>query len=274
MRGPGGKADGGRQGATLLELAVALVVAGLFTLGVAALLRAAGEATRSVVERTDDQQTVRTVWSVLEEELSAGRPGVDWWVEEPAAIRLRAFRGVGLVCGPSDGGSGGEGAGEGGGEAEWAVLWFDQRAPVPGSDSVLVWGTDGRWHGGVLEGAGIASDDGTASDGAGPAASLCSGGGALPDPPPRLAHLRWTGGPSSEGWRPLVVRTFVPGRYSLEDGAFRYLRGAAGRQPLTPERVEEESRIRPVGESPAGAEFELHLRGGAVYLWRHGGVHP
>ncbi|TVP77416.1 MAG: hypothetical protein EA352_03765 [Gemmatimonadales bacterium] len=256
---------GGRAGASLLELAVALVVAGVFTLGVAALLRAAGEATSRIVERSDDQQTVRTVWSVLEEELSAGRPGVDWWVEEPVAVGLRAFRGVGFVCGS---------AAElpGGGDAEeWVLLWMGQRAPVPGTDSVLVWASDGAWHLGELTGASLVEGDDGADGGL--LQVLCLQGGPLPESAPRVGRFRWEGGPPAEVGRPLVVRTFVRGRYSLEDGAFRYLRGQAGRQPLTPERVGDGSRIEwlPGGR---GLQVELHLESGGVTGWRHQGVHP
>lgn len=248
--------DRGTLGATLIELAVSLVLVGFFAMALAALLQAAGQGARSAVERTDAQQSLRTVWSVLEEELAAGRPGIDWWVDEPAGVRLRAFRGVGVVCGVLPDGAG------------WAVAWAGHRQPVPrteaGGDSVQVWGADGRWHEGALEAAGVAPDEACPSWGG------AFAGGAPQGQPLQARGLRWSGGGAA---RPLVVRTFVRARYSLEDGAFRYLRGGAGRQPLTPEVLGPANRMRwtPGG---LGLEVEIDLMDRPLTGWTHGGVHP
>lgn len=181
-----------RAGYSLVELLVALVVSGVFLAGLASLLQGFAERTRNTVERVDRAQAVRTVWVVLGEELAAGMPEVDWRLEGPHAVVLRAWRGLGRIEQP------------GVEPGRWVVDWTGHRAPRPGGDSLLVLSDEGRWDVVALDGVGGTGD--------------------------QLWEWRSVGTGD-----PVLVRYFEPGRYSLEDRAFRYRRGTGGRQPLTPE---------------------------------------
>ena len=236
--------SGGRAGHTLPELAVALLLAGIVGAAVLGLLISSTQAVRQLVARSDQAEVRRTVSALLHEELSVGVAGRDWRVDGERAVRLRAFRGYARIC--SDDG------------ATLTVAWRGQRLPDPTRDSVLVLAADGRWH----------------------AVDLAWEG--APPEPARCGHLAEEGifSERAGGWRlsgampeaPLLLRTFEQGRYSLEDGAFRYRQGTGGRQPLTPELVAAASRLSAVsvgGEGgqgglggPAGQgalEVELHL---------------
>jgi len=236
--------SGNRAGHTLPELAVALLLASIVGAAVLGLLSSSTQAVRQLVARSDQAEVRRTVSALLHEELSVGVAGRDWAVDGERAVRLRAFRGYARVC-SDDGGI-------------LTVAWRGQRLPDPTRDSVLVLTADGRWHAVDL-----------AWEGAPPEPARCG-------PLAEEGVFRERAG----GWRlsgevpeaPLLLRSFEQGRYSLEDGAFRYRQGTGGRQPLTPELVAASSRLMAVsvgGEAgegglggPAGQgalEVELHL---------------
>jgi len=219
----------GRAGHTLAELAVALLLAGIVGAALMALLSASTQVVRQLLARSDQAEVRRTVAALLHEELSVGAAGRDWGVEGERAVRLRAFRGYARIC-----------AREG---STLTVAWRGQRLPDPGRDSVLVLAPDGAWHPADL-----------AWVGAPPEPARCGsleGDGVLPE---RVGGWRLSG---TLPEAPLLLRYFEQGRYSLEEGAFRYRQGTGGRQPLTPEWVGTASRLR--GTSEGALEVELHL---------------
>lgn len=215
---------GSRAGHTLPELAVALLLAGIVGAAVLALLTSSTHAVRQLLARSDQAEVRRTVAALLHEELSVGVAGRDWSVDGESAVRLRAFRGYARVC-SADGGT-------------LTVAWRGQRVPDPTRDSVLVLAGDGRWHPVDLAWEGAAPDPGRC----GPLAEE----GILRE---RAGGWRLSGAVPGA---PLLLRYFEQGRYSLEDGAFRYRQGTGGRQPLTPELVAAASRLSVVSAGGEG----------------------
>jgi prepilin-type N-terminal cleavage/methylation domain-containing protein len=238
-------AHSGRGGFTLVELLVAMVLGAVLVGSALVLLGNLSRVVDRGVARWDRLEAIRTVWVTLERELRPGLPGRDWHVTLDGALELRAFRGFARVCGPA---------------AEpgiYRVAWRGERAPVPDRDSILVLGRDGGWRAGGLaywsEG-----DDCPVVDGERPGRMAWNGAGSEP---------------------PVLVRLFQRGAYSVNDGAFRFRVGAAGRQPLTPELFGEGSGLRPepsgvgvtltstwgAGDeiSQGAVEFVLHLDGAA-----------
>jgi hypothetical protein len=208
---------------------VALFLAGFVAALVASLVAGSSRAVSDLMARSEAAETRRTVAALLHEELSIGREGRDWRLDGERAVVLRAFRGWARVCG------------RGADDGSLRVAWRGDRLPDPARDSILVLSEEGDWTPAALLHVGGAP----ASAHAAPCA---------PGPEERVADWRISGAPAE----PLLARYFETGRYSLEDGAFRYRRGTAGRQPLTPEVVAPASRfhLRPEG----GIEVELHLR--------------
>jgi type II secretory pathway pseudopilin PulG len=233
----------GRAGHTLPELLVALFLAGIVGAAVIALFTSSTRAVRQLVVRSEQAETRRTVAALLLEELSVGVHGRDWRLDGDRAVSLRAFRGYARVCAWTPATS------------VLTVAWRGQRAPDPGRDSVLVLAAG-------------AAGEATAPSAWVPADLAWVGAPPDPDACPlldgeRLAGWRVTGLDPSAA---LLLRYFEQGRYSLEDGAFRYRQGTAGRQPLTPEVVGRGSRIHPragTGSGLPGVEVELHLGEGA-----------
>ena len=167
----------------LLALTLGAVLLSAF----AGVLVASLRWTRSLVGRAEALEVARTAWIVLEEEIRPGTPGRDWAVLSPEAVALRAFRGVGRICGPAEG------------PDAWSVAYRGRRLPDPGrGDSLLVLGSDGGWRAFALE----RSDPGGGCD-------LETG---------ELA-FRWS-------WvqprvpLPVLARLFERGEYHLADGAF------------------------------------------------------
>lgn len=200
---------GRRNGMTLVELLVALVLGGVLLGSAFTLLSGLAGATRLALERWDRMEALRTVWVTVERELRPGVPGRDWKVTTEDELALRSFRGIARICGP------------GTEPGEYRVAWRGERLPVADRDSVVVLGRDGGWRSALL--VRWIDDDG------------CS---TLPGEIP--GRMAWTGAGSEP---PVLVRLFVRGAYSLRAGAFRYRRGAAGRQPLTPEVFDDGSRF-------------------------------
>lgn len=169
---------------------------------------------RYLIARAEGLEVARTVWVVLDQELRDGRFGRDWTLDEAGVLHLRAFRGLGRVCGAADG--------------RWVVAYRGWRLPDVERDSLLVLGSDARWRASSLE-----------SVHSQPSADGCGADG-------RDATLRM-GWSDTETVAPIVIRVFERGSYHLADRAFRYRSGRGGRQPLTVERVAESSHFGVVG---------------------------
>ncbi len=194
---------------------------GAILLGSLATLVAAGVRwSRSLADRAEALEAVRTIWVVIEEEVRPGLAERDWRIDESGALQLRSFQGVGRICesGPSDG---------------WLVAHRGRRRPDPLRDSLLVLGEDGAWRSAPLE----ASRRGEGCE-------VLAG--------EELYHWSWT--PS--GVRPVLARNFETGSYHLENRAFRYRRGSGGRQPLTPERLSSASNFQQLGNA---IQVSVHL---------------
>jgi len=147
--------------------------------------------------RTEVLVAQRIARHVLRRELRHGRPGVDWEARGDS-IRLRAFRGVALVCG-SDSAS-----------ASIIVSFSGDRAPDPSKDSLLLF-------------------DGLGAGEARALRSVASSGAACGGPSARWVLDRPVGRSA------IVAKLFEHGSYGVSGGALRYRRGAGGRQPLTPD---------------------------------------
>lgn len=230
------------EGATLVETLVALLL-GLLVLqaGMAAVGRTRLAHARTM-ERADALSAVRLTGALLRAETEAGRAGEDW-VMDGSSLALRAYRGTGLVCGEHEA------------PRALVVSYAGYRRPDPTKDSVEVVYADGART--VIELTGLTTGpltcQGTAIEG-----SLTLELG-VPVPP---------GG--------VLARVFERGAYSLSDRALRYRRGAGGRQPLTPEILEGESRWH-LTDGRLSAELVWRIRAdpgtvapgpGRLHRWR------
>lgn len=225
-------------GFSLIELLVALVLAGVLAGSAAGILTTLARSTERSVDRWDRLEAMRTVWVTTERELRSGRAGRDWRVTAGGVLDLRAFRGFARICG---------GAVEPG---LYPVAWRGERLPLEGRDSLLVLGRDGGWRAAGLE----RWSEAAATEAGGDPTGCAAGTGE------RSGWMSWSGAGSEV---PVLVRLFERGAYSFHAGAFRYARGAAGRQPLTPELFGDASRY--VHGGPAGVEvlmgFDAPARG-------------
>lgn len=215
------------RGFTLVELLGSLlllmvVVQGAWT--VLARHRRAAEHTGAVAEGLE---TVRTLSWLLPQEFSGGRPGEDWWTEGGDSVRLRAFRGWGLVqTGRAD-------------PPRVTVCFRGVRSPNPEKDSVLMMDREGSWRAYGLQGR-VKKEEG------------CEGwAGSWVE--------EWLLDAEAEGW--MVGRIFERGSYHISDGALRYRRGNGGRQPMTPLRIESGVFLRGQGDGPPLA-WEITLTPG------------
>ncbi len=189
----------GPGGFTVMEALVALLVGWVLTTLALGTLARQRTVQADLARRAETLAALRIGRHVLGAEIRSGDGteviGVD-------SIALRAFRGIGVVCALTDD------------PGDLIVRVRGIRAPDPTKDSVVVVGTDGV--GGVF---------------------VLESRGAPSRPCPSA------GGDAVEQWRlsgdapaaPLIARFFERGSYHLSGAALRYRRGAAGRQPLTPE---------------------------------------
>ena len=212
----------GRLGVTVAEALVALLLLLLLvqlTWGVASRAARAASALEAGAEGLAAE---RAAWWVLRDELAAAVPGRDRTVPAGDSVALRAFRGSAPVC-----------AGDGA-DGRVRVRWSGVRRPEAGKDSVLLLAGDGAWR--ALD---LVETEGPAGCGV--------DGGA--------GWERWRlGGPAPGA---TLVRVYERGSYHLSGGALRYRRGAAGRQPLTPEVLDDDAS----GLGPAaGGSLELRIR--------------
>jgi len=219
----------GRVGSGVPEAIVALLLTGLLVSMAWSILARQRQVGADLARRAEGLETVRTLAWVLREEVSVGRPGVDWQIDGGDSLSLRAFRGIGLIESRARGGQ------------MMTVCFRGIRSPSPAKDSLLLLGGDGRWT--VVD---LEHRDRTSSE--------CS----------ELAgwrRERWT---VSQGSTDAVLaRLFERGSYHLSGGALRYRRGRGGRQPLTPEVIGTGSFVaRGTSGHRFGWEITLRPKGG------------
>lgn len=186
----------GRDGYTLVEALVALLVAGALTLCLALVLAVIGRAAMRHAETSAAAETERTVAAILGAELRFLTAADATFAND--SVRLRAFRGRGVVCAVRG--------------DEVALSWQGVRLPEADKDSLLVVWEDRE---------AVYDLDGAYAGGG------CSGE-SLRITIAQHAFARDT---------PLVVLAFETGAYSISGNAFRYRRGSAGRQPITEENL-------------------------------------
>ena len=203
------------MGFSLLEALVATLLLFLVLQSGLSVFSQFRAAVSRVAHRAEGLETIRTVAWLLPEELSGGRPGLDWGPMSRDSVSLRAFRGLAMV---SPGFPGGEGV---------SVCYRGIRAPNAEKDSVLLLEKDGRWTLHEL------------------VARVRGGSGCMSMEEGRWETWRLNPAPV-EG---VLARVFERGSYHIADGAFRYRRGRGGRQPLTPERISSGGFKGSVGES-------------------------
>jgi len=213
-----------RQGVTLLELLLVLVLSALLLGSSLSILGGLSRAVALGVDRWDRMEAVRTVWVTLERELRPGRPGIDWQVDPDGTLHLRAFRGFARACGAPDA------------AGSVPVAWRGERLPVPDRDSLVVLGGDGTWRPALLTRWREAEVG-------------CRAGAGE-----REGWMAWYPAAAEEV---VLARGFESGRYLIGDGAFRYARGGAGRQPLTPTVFATGSGF---GAASGGLRVHLHPR--------------
>lgn len=213
---------------TLVALLLLLLVVQL-TWSVTALGR---RAAADLEDAAEGLAAERVAWWVLREELATVVPGRDRSPVAGDSVALRVFRGSARVC-----------AGDGE-DGRVRVLYRGVRRPDEDKDSVLVLGSDGAWRAADL----LAVEGGAACGAA-------VGG----------SWERWRLGQPVPG--ALLLRVYEWGSYHLAGGALRYRRGAAGRQPLTPEVLAEDG----TGLEPRGPHTGLSVR---VRSARPGGTSP
>jgi hypothetical protein len=196
-------AVGRRGGASVLEAVVALTLGALLLGLVLSVLARQREVVASLAARGEALATARVVRAVLRREARAAGVG-RWWVATDS-ISMRAFRGSGTVCPTREP------------APVLLVRSWGVRAPDPTKDSVLLITERGDVVTRALAETGTTPGHSCPGDG--------SGG--------------WVGWTLSEAAPAGVIlaRYYERGSYHLSGEAFRYRRGAAGRQPLTPEAL-------------------------------------
>lgn len=223
---PGAAAS--RLGYTLAEATSALALAGLLTLLLAVILSVVGRMAVTHARVSGQADSERAVAAILGGELRALTASDATFHAD--SVRLRAFRGTGIVCGA--------------GEDVLTVEYRGVRLPEPHKDSVLL----------IWAGAERAFPLEAASGAAGCASA--DGAGSLELTTPWRA-------PASIG-APALALVFETGAYSLAGSAFRYRRGAGGRQPITEENLSDAgsglARID-LGDGSAAAVVSLRPTG-------------
>lgn len=215
----------------MVEALVALLL-GLFLICLAMTMVARQRAAVAALDRTSDAlATVRVARQLLGEDGRDGDARRDGWALSTDSLGLRAFRGVGYVCGP------------GATPLDLVVEVEGVRLPEPAKDSLLILGVAGEWTVAALDGA--------------TAATPCSSDTG------RVAEI-WhlSGTPPT---RAVFARYFERGSYHVADEALRYRRGMSGRQPLTPEVVRTPSSV--FDSTGTFVTLFLEIEGSAV-PWR------
>lgn len=199
-----------RGAASLAEVLLVFTLFALVLTAIAGFVVAQGDIAAAQRDRVRALEVARTADRVLGAELRSLAPA-DLIALGRDSIRIRGVRGSGVVCG-SDAGA-------------VVVGYRGVRAPDPGKDSLLIFGT------------GIAD-------------SVYAVAATARDP-------RCPRGLRIELDRPAPVSGFAlvfeTGTYHMSGGAVRYRRGAAGRQPLT------EAVLDSAWLEPSRHELRLHL---------------
>lgn len=183
-------------GYTLAEATIALVLGAGLTLCLATILTVVGRLAATQTRLTAAADTERIVAAVLGAELrSLTAADVAFGAD---SVRLRAFRGAGVVCSAD--------------ETGLLVSYRGVRLPEPDKDSVLLIWPDFE-RAADVEAVGAAS-------------------GCERDDAPSLRLAIRGSGPDSVP-APAYALVFETGAYSISAAALRYRRGAGGRQPLT-----------------------------------------
>lgn len=225
-----------RRGYTLAEATVALLVAGLLTLCFAGILAAVGRVAVRYGQTAGAAETERVVAAILGAELRAltaadAAFGAD-------SVRMRAFRGAGVVCAASG--------------PELLIAYRGVRLPEEDKDSVLLIWSDGERA--------VDLEASRAADGCG--SSEESTLRVVTDRSP------------ADTVAPALALVFETGTYSIGGSAFRYRRGAAGRQPLTEQNLSSGgSSLRLVRGADGTAAAQVTLRAvearrGPATSWR------
>lgn len=231
MRPPQAERRRGVAGLSLMEAVVSLLL-GLVLMGlVLTVLGRQRDVIASLGRRAEALATVRTLRVVLRREARA--LGAAAWEASTDSVALRGFRGSADVCPGVEGGN------------VIVVAPRGIRAADPAKDSVLALTGEGQVLFRALE------------DVAGEAPA-CSPGSAS-------RWERWVLSDSVPAGL-VLVRYFERGSYHISGAALRYRRGAAGRQPLTPEALRTpESRFLASGGAlhalvfPIGGETSIDL---------------
>ena len=185
-----------RPGVSLVEMLVTLALTGIVT---GALLQSLGGFQRLLAlqpARLAANDAARIAYVVLRAELQPLVPETDVAGWSPDSLRIRAFRGMAVVCAQEPG--------------RVVVRYRGIRNPDTAKDSVL-----------VLDALGERSMA---------LASSATGSGCTTQPQDTL--LRWNGIDAPPG---TVILLYENGAYSPGSNALRYRRGRGGRQPLTDE---------------------------------------
>jgi hypothetical protein len=206
-----------RAGTSLVELLAVMSLAAMVIGVIAGIFSAQLRLARATARRAADSEAVRTVTSVLPAEMRRIAAGdVRAFAED--SIAIRAFRGIGLPCGATQGGT--------------LVRYRGDRLPDPEKDSVLAAALDPEIIVPLL--------------GSTTAAGMCTG-------LPGETVLEWT---MADPGTAAVLLVFEAGSYHLSGRALRYRIGAGGRQPLTDEALlHPYSRFTAVGVE--GVRFQV-----------------
>lgn len=213
----------GEGGFTVMEALVALLLGWLLTALALGTLARQRTVQSGLARRAETLAALRIARHVLRDEVRSG-DGTEAFGGD--SVALRAYRGVGVVCAPAPG------------PRDLVVRVRGIRAPDPAKDSVAVVGAEGGTQVFALELRGPSSV---------PCPSVAGEG---------VEEWRLSGDVPGE---PLVARFFERGSYHLSGAALRYRRGAAGRQPLTPEVLRTPPSHFLVG-APEGVEVELFVQ--------------
>jgi hypothetical protein len=186
----------------VIEAVTALVLGLLVVQLSLGVLARARSAEARLTARAESLEAVRIARHIVGREVRRGRAGRDWTVFGRDSLVLRAFRGVGEICPWRPG------------VREILVAYRGVREADASKDSVLLMDRDGTWTARAL---------------------VWVGGSDVSCPQaPTVAVERWRLDRDAPAGV-VLARVFERGSYHLTGGALRYRRGAAGRQPLTPE---------------------------------------
>lgn len=192
-----------RRGHSLPELLVALTLFGLLSVSAASVFRSHMRLAQRAVDRAERADALRIATLVLSAETRFLRADRDVFVATADSVRLRAYRGMAIVCATSG--------------AVAFVRYTGLRDPNPQKDSVLL------LRGDTLETtAGVVGASGSAACGAG-------------DQPGWRLELSRAAASGD------ILLIFEAGTYYLTGSALRYRLGAEGRQPITTERLDDRS---------------------------------